>query len=165
MHKVLKRIVALPAIPQDETFEIKNRAVEILKGWGGYLQEIAAMPKEKGSGSDDKSPVKPKHEESKEDDVQPAAEPEVELEVELEADETNVDKDDGEDFVVVEGGGEDDGFAQEKAAEKAEDKPEDKEAVEDKKDTEEKDTEVGAGAHPEPADVEAMGTFTSTSLI
>jgi hypothetical protein len=151
MHKVLKRIVALPAIPQDETFEIKNRAVGILKGWRDYLEEIATMPKEKGSGSDDKSPVKPKDEETKEGDAKPGAE--------LEVEETKSDEEKDEDFVVVEGGGEDDVLAQEKAAEKVEDK------MEDKVDVEEKDTEADADAQHEPASAEAMGTSTSASLI
>lgn len=68
IHKVLKRIVALPTIPHDENYDIKHRATEILKQWTSHLDEIAKTEKrdaasageeKKGSGSDvekDKSP-------------------------------------------------------------------------------------------------------------
>lgn len=139
MNKVLKRIIALPTIPQDETFEIKNRASEILKSWATHLEEITEMQKKdakKGSSSDtEKSPVKspndndnalkdndvPKDNDTPKDDNVPKDDQTTKQDDETNEDvdtnpETVSKLDEGDDFVVVEGGGEADELAQEKAA-------------------------------------------------
>lgn len=139
MNKVLKRIIALPTIPQDETFEIKNRASEILKSWATHLEEITEMQKKdakKGSSSDtEKSPVKspndndnalkdndvPKDNDTPKDDNVPKDDQTTKQDDETNEDvDTNPEAvsklDEGDDFVVVEGGGEADELAQEKAA-------------------------------------------------
>jgi hypothetical protein len=109
MHKVLKRIIALPAIPQDETFDIKTRATEILKSWSGLLEEMSSLQTKKGSGSDtEKSPAKPDAPKDETEETKPDSE------------EKGAKSDDADDeFVLVEGGGEADTLAQEKAADAA----------------------------------------------
>jgi hypothetical protein len=148
MNKVLKRIVALPALPQDESFDIKAKAGEILKSWRSHLDELNEMQKKeladtkKGSSSDnEKSPTKSTAKEDSEakdgeekgdgepmEDVEettatkPAEDDMKESET---AAEDNKDTDPADDFVVVEGGGEADDLAQEKATEKGEEKEDD----------------------------------------
>src|ERR1700737_738287 len=102
MHKMLKRIIALPAIPQDETFEIKSRATEILKSWRPHLDEMAEMQKT-AANDGEKSPTKSTHDEEE----KPEAKDEMKDDV----------PEEGDDFVVVEGG-ESDELAQERAAAK-----------------------------------------------
>jgi hypothetical protein len=135
----LKRIIALPAIPQEENFDIKAKAGEILKSWSRHLEELNEMLKKqpadvkKGSGSDtEKTPTKSTAKDDSEakdeteekgndepmEDVQeskPAAEEAKEPETSAE---DTKDIDPAEDFVVIEGGGEADELAQEKATEK-----------------------------------------------
>lgn len=140
IHKVLKRIVALPSIPHDEKDEIKTRAHNILKAWTAHLDEIAktekkdapATDEKRGSGSDgekEKSPVvekngpePPKVEEPAKEEVagdqRVRASPEKEevgepMAVDEPAKEVVAEE---EDFVMVDGGGEGDELAQEKAA-------------------------------------------------
>jgi hypothetical protein len=136
---VLKRIIALPTIPHDETYDIKSRAQEILKGWTEHLDEIAKTEKKDvpateekkvASGSDaekDKSPVvapepmdvdkngpEPPKEAAKQE---PPKDEENETVGELMAVDEPSKKEDApeEDFVMVDGGGEGDELAQEKA--------------------------------------------------
>jgi hypothetical protein len=140
MNKVLKRIIALPTIPQDETFEIKNRASEILKSWATHLEEITEMQKKdakRGSSSDtEKSPVKspndndnalkddnapkdndvPKDNDTPKDDQTPKQDDETNEDVDTNPEAVSKLDEEGNDFVVVEGGGEADELAQEKAA-------------------------------------------------
>lgn len=160
MNKVLKRIVALPALPQDESFDIKAKAGEILKSWRIHLDELNEMQKKesadtkKGSSSDnEKSPTKSTAKEDSEakdveekgdgepmEDVEEttATKPAEDDMKESEAADDNKDTDPADDFVVVEGGGEADDLAQEMATEKGE----------------EKEDDVSAGAQP-PLDTES----------
>jgi len=48
IHKVLKRVIALPTIPHDENHDIKSRATAILKQWTPHLDEIAKTEKKEG---------------------------------------------------------------------------------------------------------------------
>lgn len=64
MQKVLKRIGALPPLPQEEKHDIKQRAADILKSWQSHLDEISEMAKKDDPSKDkvsdsEKSPAKP----------------------------------------------------------------------------------------------------------
>jgi len=56
MQKVLKRIGALPPLPEEDKFDIKKRAAEILKSWQPHLDEINEISrKEEGKEKTDEN--------------------------------------------------------------------------------------------------------------
>jgi hypothetical protein len=108
MQKVLKRIGALPSLVEkegQETFaEIKGRAGEILKSWGGFLDEINEMQKKEEEGGNKKEGLN--------GEAGKAKEAEGEAMEEVEKMGKTVDE---PEFVLVEGNGEADPLAQEVA--------------------------------------------------
>lgn len=131
--------MALPSIPQEDTFEIKGRASEILKSWARHLGEISESHRKeteakKGSGSDNEKSPASKEEHSKDEgerETKELFEPMEDVkstENELKRQpgatkagptkESKIEAESAEGFVMVDAGGEADEFAQEKAAQR-----------------------------------------------
>ena len=167
MQKVLKRIGSLPPLPEEDKFDIKKRAADILKSWQPFLDEIIELTKkdEEVEAMEDvesaekldeeKEDAEEKPDEENEDVAEPAEETveekaeekpaETQPEEKSEAMDTSADV--AEDFVMVESGGEVDERAQEKAT------------VDEQQTNEEGDSGAGAkGSEPAPEESgEPMG--------
>jgi hypothetical protein len=119
IHKVLKRIVALPSIPQEDTFDIKPRAHAILRTWAPHLEEINEMQKKeeakKSAGSEEKGgDVGETMDVDKPDEAKDDEEHSAPVEREEKPADEPMDVDQEDDYVLVEKG-ESDGLAQETA--------------------------------------------------
>jgi hypothetical protein len=159
MQKVLKRIGALPPLPDEDKFDIKKRASEILKSWQPHLEEITEIAKkDEGKEKDEKAAEETKKEEGEPmEEVETAENPadmdstEKPVEDKSMADEPmetqpteqakenksepmdTTSADVTEDFVMIESGGEADQRAQEKATESVEGEVKDSSAGADPK--------------------------------